>query len=56
MILNDKKIIQFAENGMITPFEKESIKQVEGQKVLSYGVSPFGYDFRPKRKQRTFFP
>ena len=29
MILNDKQIIELAEQGMITPFENESVKKVD---------------------------
>src|SRR5690606_35919170 len=46
MILNDKQIIELAEQGMITPFCRESVKQVNGVKALSFGVSSFGYDLQ----------
>ena len=46
MILNDKQIIELAEQGMITPFHRESVKQVKGIKALSFGVSSFGYDLQ----------
>lgn len=46
MILNDRQIIELAEQGMITPFCRESVKQVNGIKALSFGVSCFGYDLQ----------
>ena len=46
-ILNDIQIIELGEKGMITPFVSESINVNEqGEKILSYGVSSFGYDIR----------
>ena len=46
MIKNDKWITEQAEQGMISPFVPELINRVEDQKVLSYGLSSFGYDIR----------
>ena len=34
------------EMGMIEPFEGRQIKDVSGNKVISYGVSSYGYDVR----------
>lgn len=34
-----------AEN-IITPFEPEQVREKNGEKVISYGVSSFGYDIR----------
>lgn len=31
---------------MIKPFEAKQIRQVEGKKIISYGVSSYGYDVR----------
>lgn len=47
-VLNDKQILELCDNGMITPFERGQVKQwhVNGEKVISYGVSSFGYDAR----------
>jgi len=46
-ILNDIQIIELGQKGMITPFVSESINVNEhGEKILSYGVSSFGYDIR----------
>ncbi|MDB5085590.1 MAG: deoxycytidine triphosphate deaminase [Bacilli bacterium] len=47
MILNDKQIIELCEQGMITPFHKGSVNQLEGgAKAISFGVSSFGYDLQ----------
>ncbi len=34
------------EYGMIEPFEASQVRKVNGQKVISYGVSSYGYDVR----------
>ncbi|KAF3883708.1 MULTISPECIES: dCTP deaminase [Nostocales] len=44
MIKNDKWIIEQAEKGMIVPFEKSLIRQLENRKVISFGLSSYGYD------------
>ena len=51
MVLNDKEILALCDHengGMITPFETTSVKEVShiGSRLLSYGVSSFGYDVR----------
>ena len=47
MILNDEQISEHASRGMIDPFEPKLVREVEGQpRVLSYGLSSFGYDLR----------
>jgi dCTP deaminase len=35
-----------AEKGMIEPFEKGQVRQANGHKIVSYGVSSYGYDVR----------
>jgi dCTP deaminase len=46
-MLSDKEIINIQkEHGMISPFVGETIREVEGRKVLSYGLSSYGYDLR----------
>ena len=35
-----------AEHGMITPFEPDQVRTVNGQRVISYGTSSYGYDVR----------
>lgn len=46
-ILEDKEIARLAkEEGMIEPFEESLIREVDGRRVLSYGLSSMGYDIR----------
>jgi len=45
-ILPDHEIIRLADLGMIYPFERKQVSDVDGRKVLSYGVSSYGYDAR----------
>ncbi len=35
-----------AQQGMITPFAPEQVRSLEGQKIISYGTSSYGYDVR----------
>ncbi len=35
-----------AQQGMISPFEPQLVRRVEGAPVISYGLSSFGYDLR----------
>ena len=35
-----------AERGMIAPFEAGQVKSVDGQRIVSYGTSSYGYDVR----------
>lgn len=35
-----------AQKGMISPFELQLVRRVEGAPVISYGLSSFGYDLR----------
>jgi dCTP deaminase len=46
MIKNDTWITQAATAGMISPFEPALVSHVEDRKVLSYGLSSYGYDIR----------
>ena len=46
MIKNDTWIAEAAQNGMITPFEPRLVSQVDDRRVLSYGLSSYGYDIR----------
>lgn len=52
---NDRWIRKMAlEEGMIEPFVDGQVKQVEGKKVISYGLSSFGYDLRVSNKFKLF--
>jgi len=35
-----------ASHGMIEPFESSQVRHVDGQKVVSFGTSSYGYDVR----------
>lgn len=46
MLLNDTEILKLCEEGMIRPYYTESVRKVGDTKVISYGVSSYGYDIR----------
>lgn len=46
MIKNDIWIRTQAAQGMIDPFEPQLMRLVDGQPVISFGMSSFGYDIR----------
>jgi dCTP deaminase len=51
----DKWIRRMAEqHGMIEPFEPGQVRQVNGQKIISYGVSSYGYDVRCSNEFKVF--
>ncbi len=44
-ILSDLEIINRCKNQqMISPFSTEQVREINGQKIISYGVSSYGYD------------
>jgi len=44
-----------AENeGMIEPFEYNQVKEANGQRIVSYGTSSYGYDVRCSREFKIF--
>ncbi|MBS0350550.1 MAG: dCTP deaminase [Proteobacteria bacterium] len=45
-IKSDRWIRKMAEAGMITPFEPQQVRYRNHQKIISYGVSSYGYDVR----------
>ncbi|HRE16622.1 MAG TPA: dCTP deaminase, partial [Rhodocyclaceae bacterium] len=54
-IKSDKWIRRMAqEHGMIEPFSPELVREVNGQKIVSYGASSYGYDIRCAREFRVF--
>ena len=56
MILSDKKINHLANTvGMITPFEKQLVSILNSRKVVSYGLSSYGYDIRLSKKDFRVF-
>jgi dCTP deaminase len=46
MIKHDTWITEKAQQGMIQPFHPELIRRVDGNPVISYGLSSYGYDLR----------
>jgi dCTP deaminase len=46
MLKNDKWILEQAKQGMIEPFENSLVREVENRRVISYGLSSYGYDLR----------
>ncbi len=51
----DKWIRKMArEKGMIEPFVDGQVKQEDGNKVISYGLSSYGYDLRVSNKFKLF--
>ena len=55
-ILSDKEIIELAKNqGMISPFEEKQVKINEnGEKIVSYGTSSYGYYPRVTNEFKIF--
>ncbi len=46
-IKSDRWIEKMArEHGMIAPFESSQVRETNGGKIISYGVSSYGYDVR----------
>ena len=45
-IKSDKWIRRMAAQGMIEPFESGQVRHVNGQRIVSYGTSSYGYDIR----------
>jgi len=47
MLKNDEWIKEKASQGMISPFEPQQVRKIDGDiPVISYGLSSFGYDIR----------
>jgi len=45
-IKSDRWIRQAAAAGMIEPFEAGQVREVRGERIVSYGTSSYGYDVR----------
>lgn len=55
-ILSDREIKELAtEKGMIQPFHDRLISEKDGRRLLSYGLSSYGYDIRLSPKQCLIF-
>lgn len=46
MILNDIQIAELANDGMIDPFVGHQVREDGELRIISYGLSSFGYDLR----------
>jgi dCTP deaminase len=54
-LLPDKWIEKMADDhGMIAPFERNQIKHLEEKKLVSYGLSSYGYDLRVANEFKVF--
>ncbi len=54
-IKSDRWIRRMAEEqDMISPFEAAQVRSVDGRRVISYGVSSYGYDVRCSREFKVF--
>ena len=54
-IKSDKWIInQAQENQLISPFASGQVRELEGEKIVSYGVSSYGYDVRCSSEFKIF--
>jgi len=54
-IKSDKWIRRMAEqHGMIEPFAPELVRSVNGNKIVSYGTSSYGYDVRVANEFKVF--
>ncbi len=54
-IKSDHWIRSMAKNeGMIEPFEPSQVKESNGERIVSYGTSSYGYDVRCSREFKIF--
>ncbi|MBA2651341.1 MAG: dCTP deaminase [Tatlockia sp.] len=54
-IKSDKWIERMAlEHGMISPFERQQVREENGGRIISYGVSSYGYDVRCADEFKVF--
>lgn len=55
-ILADREIelLCKGDRPMISPFSQEAIREVDGKKIISYGLSSYGYDLRLGNKFKIF--
>jgi dCTP deaminase len=55
-LLNDRSImLRCSRDKMIEPYEGKLIREVDGRKVISYGLSSYGYDLRLSHKDFRVF-
>lgn len=53
-IKSDKWIRRMAGQGMITPYEANQVREDERGRIISYGVSSYGYDIRCANEFKVF--
>ena len=54
-LLSDEEIKKMVQTyKMIEPFEKDLIKQINDKKLVSYGLSSYGYDLRVSNEFKVF--
>ncbi len=51
---SDRWIREMAKKGMIEPFTDKQVRFVDGKKVISYGLSSYGYDLRVSNEFKIF--
>jgi dCTP deaminase len=52
---SDRWIAKMAkEKGMIEPFSEKLVKEVDGNRIVSYGLSSYGYDLRVSNQFKVF--
>ena len=54
-LLNDAQIAEFAFDGMIEPYQKTLVREIDGRKLISYGQSSYGYDISVADTDLFFF-
>jgi dCTP deaminase len=53
-IKSDKWMRRMAEKGMIEPFESGQVRHSNGERIISYGTSSYGYDVRCSNEFKIF--
>ena len=53
-VLPDSWIEEMAEKGMIEPFESKQVKATDQKKIVSFGLSSYGYDLRVANEFKVF--
>ena len=54
-LIQDSRLLEIMEETkLIDPFEKEKITKNGNDEIISYGLSPFGYDLRLSKKIKIF--
>ena len=53
-VLSDSEIISLAQSGMISPFSQQQVRHLNNNKIISYGVSSYGYDARVSTEFKIF--